>query len=162
MNLSIKRIILFIFLIILSFIAGRNMAPEKVKIEKVVEVKEVVVYKENMSREINENLVIKEIIIEKKNGDKITTRNISKKTNENSLKSISNSSVKSKKKLTKILKISKKRHTLSVFLLNPSLNSSFQAQNLGIYYQNNLFMGITAGAGVTASKSFILSLGINF
>lgn len=159
---NIKKIILLIFLCIASFILGKNTAPDKIKIKKVETIKEVIVYKENISKKIDENLEIKEVIVEKPNGHKVTTRHISKKKKNTIIKAIASNSTTKSAKSTQITKINKRTHTISLIALNPSLNSSFNAKNLGIMYQNNLFLGITAGVAITADMVFFLSIGLNF
>jgi hypothetical protein len=147
---------------VISFILGKNTAPEKIKIEKVEVEKEVIVYKQNMSKMIDEDLEIKEVSIEKPDGTKSFIKTIKRKKNTDIDKKIAQNIEKSSKKVDKKLVTNTRRHTVSLFLLNPSLNESFQAQNLGLMYQNNLFLGITIGAGITANMSYFVSLGLNF
>lgn len=162
MKTQIKKIILLIFLMIISFILGKNTVPEKIKIEKIEVEKEVIVYKENMSKIIDEDIEIKEVSIEKPDGTKSFVKTIKKNKKTDLNKNISNKSDKSIEKLDRKIVENTRRHTVSLFLLNPSLNESFQAQNLGLMYQNNLFLGVTVGAGITANMSYFVSLGINF
>lgn len=159
-----RNFIILVFLLVITFIIGRQSAPVKTEIKEVEKIRYI--EKVDLKKSTSKNTEKEEIktITQKPDGTKITrieTRVKNKdKIDEYKEKSVSKVKSKESQKITTY----SKRHTISILAFNPQNFNEVtnNHENFGLMYQNNLFLGVQAGVGANFKGDFFLSLGLSF